>query len=106
MGVSDLPVAKIRTIPTTRITYFVTEYTQNAQLYAIVRDRSSWIEAFAPRVVFLRRDLSPQAGWHNYGSPCSQPLQSGEPCDHLLNTEDAILIASRHERQARQLHDL
>src|SRR3546814_2248750 len=57
MGVSDLPVAKIRTIPTTRITYFVTEYQQNAQFYVIVRDRSSWIEAFAPRVIFLRRDL-------------------------------------------------
>src|SRR3546814_2588749 len=88
MGVSDLPVAKIRTIPTTRITYFVTEYQQNAQFYVIVRDRSSWIEAFAPRVIFLRRDLSPQAVWHNYGSPCSLPLSSGEPCDHLLRSEE------------------
>src|SRR3546814_1024427 len=78
MGVSDLQGAKIHTIPTTRITYFVTEYQQNAQFYVIVRDRSSWIEAFAPRVIFLRRDLSPQAVWHNYGSPCSLPLSSGD----------------------------
>src|SRR3546814_92556 len=106
MLVSDLPVAKIRTIPTTRITYFVTEYQQNAQFYVIVRDRSSWIEAFAPRVIFLRRDLSPQAVWHNYGSPCSLPLSSGEPCDHLLRPEAAILIARRREREARHIDDV
>src|SRR3546814_18233266 len=106
MGVSDLQGAKIHTIPTTRITYFVTEYQQNAQFYVIVRDRSSWIEAFAPRVIFLRRDLSPQAVWHNYGSPCSLPLSSGEPCDHLLRPEAAILIARRREREARHIDDV
>src|SRR3546814_8711284 len=105
MGVSDLQGAKIHTIPTTRITYFVTEYQQNAQFYVIVRDRSSWIEAFAPRVIFLRRDLSPQAVWHNYGSPCSLPLSSGEPCDHLLRPEAAILIA-RSEEHTSELQSL
>src|SRR3546814_14198676 len=102
MGVSDLQGAKIHTIPTTRITYFVTEYQQNAQFYVIVRDRSSWIEAFAPRVIFLRRDLSPQAVWHNYGSPCSLPLSSGEPCDHLLRPEAAILIAQFGRASCRE----
>src|SRR3546814_18326672 len=101
MGVSDLQGAKIHTIPTTRITYFVTEYQQNAQFYVIVRDRSSWIEEFAPRVIFLRRDLSPHAVWHNYGSSCSLPLSSGEPCVHLFRQAAAILLARRRERSAR-----
>src|SRR3546814_2674083 len=48
----------------------------------------------------------PQAVWHNYGSPCSLPLSSGEPCDHLLRPEAAILIARRREREARHIDDV